>query len=173
MPRRLCELFPNRRVPYHSMFMPINRRLSETRCFSVIKDGCWRRRAVRTPVLQEAVLMVAADTLNQHTSSWARHACILRYRLAGHGSASVASLSLVTRYQWVQQITPGDRSLVISFSIARFTTAVLEIDEGSSNRESLSVISCTTMSGRKKTAHNGRTKPLAKIFRRSLQWWCS
>ena len=100
-------------------------------------------------MLQEAVLIVAADTLNQHTSSWTRRACILRYRLAGHASASGVSVALVTSCQWAQQITPGDRSLVISFSIARFPTAVLEVDEGSSNRESLSFISCTTMFGRK------------------------
>jgi hypothetical protein len=27
--------------------------------------------------------------------------------------------------------------------------------------------------GRKRTARNGRTKPLAKIFPRRLEWWCS
>lgn len=149
MARRLHELFPNRWVPYHSTFVPINRRLSKSRCFSVIKDNCWWGRAVRTPMLQEAVLIVAADTLNQRTSSWARRACILRYRLAGHASASGVSVSLVTSCQRAQQIVPGDRRLILSFSIARFPTSVLEIDEGSSNREILSVISCTTMFGRK------------------------
>jgi len=99
-------------------------------------------------MLQEAVLIVATDTLNQRTSSWARRACILRYRLAGHASALGVSVSLVS-CQWAQQIIPGDRRLVVSFSIARFPSSVLEIDEGSSNREILSVISCTTMFGRK------------------------
>lgn len=87
-------------------------------------------------MLQEAALVVAADTLNQHISSWARRSCILRYLL-------------VTSCQWAQQITPGDSSLIISFSIARLPTAVLEVEEGPSNRESLSVITCTIMFGRK------------------------
>lgn len=87
-------------------------------------------------MLQEALLIVAADTLNQHTSIWARRSCILCYSLAGRASTSGVSVALVTSCHWAQQITPGDRSLVISISIARFPTAVLEVDEGSSNRES-------------------------------------
>lgn len=170
MTQKLHQLFPNQRVPYHSTFPPINRWLSEARCFSVIKDDCWRGRAVRTPMVQQAVLIVAADTLNQHTSSRTRHACI---RLAGHASVTGASVSLVTSCQLAQQFIPSDGSLISNFCIARFPTTMLEIDEGSFNRESLSVTRCTTMFGRKETAPNNRTKPLAKIFRRSLEWWCS
>jgi hypothetical protein len=56
------ECFPNRRLPRHSTFASINRRLRETGSLNVNRHDCGRGGTVLTPRFEEAVLNMVADT---------------------------------------------------------------------------------------------------------------
>ncbi|GFU75613.1 hypothetical protein TNCV_2863281 [Trichonephila clavipes] len=53
--------FPDRRMPDHRVFQWLHRQLRETHTFQDIRHGPGRRRAVRSPSLQESILNTVAD----------------------------------------------------------------------------------------------------------------
>jgi hypothetical protein len=61
------ERFPNRRIPHHSMFASINRRLRETGSLNVNRYDCGRGRTVCTLRFEEVVLNMVADILSTST----------------------------------------------------------------------------------------------------------
>ncbi|GFV52471.1 uncharacterized protein TNCV_4707721 [Trichonephila clavipes] len=52
--------FPYRRMQFHSIFQWLPRQLLETHSFDVTKQDAGRRKAVRTPSLEESILRVVA-----------------------------------------------------------------------------------------------------------------
>jgi hypothetical protein len=61
------ERFPDRRIPHHSTFASINRRLRETGSWNINRHDCGRVRTVRTPRFEKALLNLVADTPSTST----------------------------------------------------------------------------------------------------------
>ncbi|GFV57671.1 hypothetical protein TNCV_2158631 [Trichonephila clavipes] len=53
--------FPDQRMPDHRIFQWLHRQLRETRSFHVTIHDASRRRAVRSPRIEESILNVVAD----------------------------------------------------------------------------------------------------------------
>ncbi|GFX10192.1 hypothetical protein TNCV_1865901 [Trichonephila clavipes] len=59
--RRYYAQFPDRRIPDHRIFQQLHHQLRETRSFRVTRYDEGRRRAIRSPSLEERILNVVAD----------------------------------------------------------------------------------------------------------------
>jgi hypothetical protein len=111
------ERLPSRRLPHHSTFASINRRLRETGSLNVNRHDHGRGRTVRTPRLEKAVLNMVADTPSTSTRR-VGHAMHASHTTVWQVSSSCTRMIDKKFRQWAQRTTPGNRTLVSGFSNA-------------------------------------------------------
>ncbi|GFU75543.1 uncharacterized protein TNCV_2862581 [Trichonephila clavipes] len=68
--------FPDRRMPDHRFFQRLHRQLRETLSFLFTKHDAGRRRAVRSPCLEESILNVVTNRPESSTRTSAHHVSV-------------------------------------------------------------------------------------------------
>ncbi|GFV40448.1 hypothetical protein TNCV_4494051 [Trichonephila clavipes] len=71
-----CPQFADRRMPDHRVYQRLHRQLREIPSFHVIRHDTGRRRAVRSPSLEESILNVVPDSAESNARAVAHHVSV-------------------------------------------------------------------------------------------------
>lgn len=140
--RLYSERFPNRRLPCHTTFAAVDRRLRETGSFTCPKRNSGRQRFVRTAELEENIL----DIIEENPSTSTRKIALQLGGISNKVVLQTLTEQLLYPYhlQRVQEILPTDTIARVMYSQwiidqyvndPLFCSRILFTDEASFNRD--------------------------------------